>query len=45
MVLAALVLAIVVGVWAGIERQWQLLILAIAVALLALAAYAPAHLG
>lgn len=37
MALAALVLAIVVGVWAGLERQWQLLILAVAVSLFAVA--------
>jgi len=34
---AALILAIVVGAWAVMERSWQLLLLALAVVLLALA--------
>lgn len=33
----ALILAIVVGVWAVMERSWQLLLIALAVVLLALA--------
>lgn len=45
MALAALVLAIVVGVWAAVDRAWQILILAIAVALLALTPLLPSHLG
>jgi hypothetical protein len=32
----ALILAIIVGVWAVMERSWQLLLVAVAVALLAL---------
>lgn len=33
---AALILAIVVGVWAVMERSWQLLLISIAVGLIAL---------
>ena len=32
----ALILAIIVGVWAVMERSWQLLLIALAVVLLAL---------
>jgi hypothetical protein len=37
MLIAALILALVVGVWAAIERAWPMVLLAAAVALLALA--------
>lgn len=39
MLIAALVLALVVGIWAVLERSWPLLILAIAVVLLALSGH------
>jgi hypothetical protein len=35
--LIALILAVVVGIWAVMERSWQLLLIALAVVLLALA--------
>lgn len=34
--LVALILAVVVGIWAVMERSWQLLLIAIAVACIAL---------
>lgn len=37
MLFAALILAIVVGVWAVLDRSWQMLLLAVAVALAVLA--------
>ena len=37
LLIAAGLLAIIVGVWAAIERAWQMLLLAIAVALTILA--------
>lgn len=39
MLIAALILALVVGIWAALERSWPLLILAIAVVLLALSGH------
>ncbi|MCT9932433.1 hypothetical protein N5079_19720 [Planotetraspora sp. A-T 1434] len=38
MLTAALILALVVGVWSAIERAWPLLLLAVAVLLVILAA-------
>lgn len=37
MLIAALILAVVVGAWAAVDRAWPLLLLAIAVVLIALA--------
>lgn len=44
MVLVALVLAIVVGVWAAVTRSWPLGLLALAVVFLALAPGLPLEL-
>lgn len=43
MALAALILAIVVGVWAGLEKAWQLVLLAVAVLLVVLATNPTIH--
>lgn len=45
LLLIALILAIVVAVWAVMERTWQLLLLAVAVICLALAPGAPFNVG
>lgn len=37
MALAALILALVAGVWAGLEKDWRTVILAVAVVLVVLA--------
>jgi len=42
--LAALILALVVVVWAAMDRTWQLLLLALAVALLAAAPELQPHI-
>lgn len=44
MLLASVILSIVVGVWAGIEKSWQILLLAVAVLLAALAQNPTIHL-
>jgi steroid 5-alpha reductase family enzyme len=38
LLIAAFILTVVVGVWTAIDRAWQLLLLAVAVALVILAA-------